>query len=358
MTAAPRDARAERTLRSLLAALPDEVAATRTVCAQVDDWGPLLASARAHGVGGVVFSGLRRAEIRVPDGPRDDHERLTLVEDMRQAGMRRALASVLDALAKQGVANVALKGPLLAARLYASEDVRPSTDLDLLLEPSSLEPAAAALAPLGYVLEGGATGRFYRDHHHHVHAIHRSLPLVELHFDAYRGFGTALPAAPLLERSSPCLAGGFAHARVLSPEDEWLYLAVHGASHRFERLCWLYDLKLFGRAHPDLRWEVIAARAREWRLSAVVSLTAHLLVDWLGTAVRDCGNFAPLGDARALAAEQLSKPLDSHLANAVASVAFAALLCEPASVAAFGTRYLRMKLLHEMPLRARAFFAS
>jgi len=348
----------EPTLRAILAGLPDDLDRVKAACASVTDWRALLAAAREHGASGVVLAGLRRAGVEPSRDSLEPEQRRLLVEDMRQEVMRRTLDDVLSALARAGVASVALKGPLLAARLYDAAEVRPSTDLDVLVLPSSVDAAVHALAPLGYSLEGGASGRFFRDHHHHVHLLHPQLPVIELHVEAYRGFGTALLAGPLLIRSVAARAPGFADARVLAPEDEWLYLAVHGASHRFERLSWLYDLKLFLRAYPDLRWDIVAARAKEWKLEAVVALAAQLLDDWLRTSVHDGGHLAPLGAARALAAEHLAKPRESHAANAAASLAFSALLCDRANLAAFGARYLRVKLLHEVPLRARALFAG
>ncbi len=359
MTSAELEPSAECTLRGILGGLPDEdLDRVSAWCAGVTDWPALLAASREHGVGGVLLAGLRRANIAGPRDAVESHERLLFVESMRQDVMRQTLEDVLAALARHGVANVALKGPLLASRLYDAAVVRPSTDLDVLVAPSSLDATVLALGPLGYSLEGGARGRFFREHHHHVHIVHRVLPVIELHLEAYRGFGTSLPAGPLVERAVPSGVPGFAAARVLSPEDEWLYLAVHGASHRFDRLSWLYDLKVFCRAYPALRWDVVAARARERRLEAVVALASRLLKDWLGMDVRDHGHLARLGNARARAAQHFAKPRVGHLANAAASFAFDALLCDPRAVAAFGARYLRTKVLHELPLRGRERLVS
>lgn len=349
---------AERQLRSILASLPHKESFLHA-CRYVDDWGALVSSAQAHGVDGVLVAGARNAGL-VPQHPAWDvatrrMRRSTIWRDV----LHKTLHDVLASLDAHGIAVVTLKGPVLATRLYDDEVVRPSTDLDLLVEPSSLEQAAVALKPLGYALEGGEIGRFFRNHHHHVHFTHRTLPTLELHFDAYRGFGTSLAAAPLLARSTSCAAPVWSKARVLAPEDEFLYLAVHAASHRFERLVWLYDLKLLALRQPDLRWDLIAERARTNHLSAVVSFACTLLSEELG-APRYADRFLrPLGEARRLAARHLVLPQSSRLVNGAAHFAFCTLLCDDGtSATTFLSHYLRVKLLHEGPRRLRSGIMS
>ncbi|MBV9945304.1 MAG: nucleotidyltransferase family protein, partial [Myxococcales bacterium] len=264
------------------------------------------------------------------------------------------LSGVVDALARKGIAAVALKGPVLAHRLYADPTVRPSTDLDLLVDPSQLDDAARALVPLGYTLEGGADGRFFRDHHHHVHALHASLPPLELHFDAYRGFGTVLPAAPLLAASLACPLPEWTGARLLSPEDEFLYLAVHAAGHRFARLVWLLDLKLLLRQYPALDWNGVEARARSLSLFEVLSFACAELADLFDPPGPALARLTSHRGMRGVLARRLLGERPGHLTNAAADFAFHALLCDDlARTAAFSGRFARVKLLHEAPRRVR-----
>jgi hypothetical protein len=271
----------------------------------------------------------------------------------------QTLHTVLDALNARGIPTVTLKGPVLARRLYPEEAVRPSTDLDLLIDPSRLDAAVAALAPLGFALEGGEVGRFFRDHHHHVHMLHPTLPPLELHFEAYLGFGTVLPAAPLIASSVPCSIPEWTDARVLSPEDELLYLAVHAASHRFARLVWLLDLKLLLQQRPGLSWDRIAARARAFGLSEAVSCACAELTERLGASSPGFGHLATRGGARSFIARRLTAPRSNHMANAAVDFLFRAVLCDDfARALAFAGRFVRIKLLHEAPRRLRSSFAN
>lgn len=316
-------------------------------------------AAREHGVAGAVLAGVRLARISPPRAAWQEAKYRQKIDTVWRDVLRDTLHEALHALARNGVATVALKGPLLAARLYDDAVVRPSVDLDLLVEPASLQTAAVALGSLGYEREGGEVGRFFRDHHHHVHLFHPARPPIELHFEAYRGFGTVLPAAPFLARSIPCAVPGWHEARVLAPEDEFLYLAVHAASHRFQLLVWLFDLKLFVLRHPDLRWDHIAILASAHRLSTVVSFVSALLSEWLGAPASGSAYLPAVGESRAFVVEQLARARTPHVVNAAASFLFSALLCDNvAQAAAFSRRFVRAKVFHEASLRARGLLSS
>jgi hypothetical protein len=244
-------------------------------------WAQLFEVATEHGVRGVLVDALEGVGALPPAVARRELRGRALDALLCDAHVS-ALAGVLQALARAGVRATSLKGPALAERLYSRPDARPSSDFDLLVAPTDLEAATRGLSPLGYAVERGAAGRYYREHHHHVHLEHARLPVVELHFRAYRGFGGALAGAPLLARAVRH-EGPRCTTWVLAPEDELLYLAVHAAGHRYERLVWLYDLKLFVAAHgARLDWDLVARRAEATGLSAVLSLTCALLASRLG----------------------------------------------------------------------------
>ncbi|HEY4016783.1 MAG TPA: nucleotidyltransferase family protein [Polyangiaceae bacterium] len=346
-------------LRTILARLPEPEGAARAI-QDVRDWEALLVEAEGHGVDGVLVAGVESLALTPrahgwENAKTQVHKRALWAEVQSEV-----LHEVLRALAADGIRVAVLKGPVLAARLYRDAAVRPSNDLDLLLDAVSLDRAAVALRPLGYVLEGGALGRFFRRHHHHVHALHRTLPTLELHFDAYRGFGTSLPADPLLHRAERCGLPSWNDAHVLQVEDEFLYLAVHAASHRLERLLWLFDLKLFLRQHPGLRWDVVAVRARANHLSAVVSFVCAVLADWLDAPLDAAWAHLPaLARARRRAAEGLVGRRPSHAVNASADLLFCTLLCQDFARAAFlSTRFLGIKMFHEAPMRVRSRFSG
>ena len=324
---------ADARLHALLASMPDDRPRLARLCEGVDDWDALFQLARIHGLAGALYAEIEASGYSLPGDVARREARALAYEALLHDTLVRGLAGALRELAADGIQVVALKGPILGERLYDHPEHRHSSDLDLLVRPEDVERAAAAIARVGYVLEGGALGRYYRAHHHNVNLVHPTLGVVELHFEAYRGFGVALLAGPLLDRATRYRTARWS-ASILSPEDELIYLAMHGAGHRFERLGWLYDLKLFVRAHPGLDWSVARARADALGVGSALSLTCTMLSSVLGVPPAWGDSVAPLGAVRARAMDRLFSRRESAVADAAARFGFHTILCQTPALAA------------------------
>lgn len=315
-------------LRFLLARWPDDPQACVAVAGSVGDWGGLLGQAERHGVLGVLAAPLQ-AHASLPTEARRSLEQRRDLERLWHAHLQETVAETLPALHEGGVRTVALKGPVLAERLYDDATVRRSTDLDLLIVPADFAAALAVLERLGYVSESGVSAQYHQEFHHHWCLTHPRRPPLELHFRLYVGFGARLSADEFLARALPYRTQAGLSCYVLNPEDEFLYLCLHAAGHDFLRLAWLYDLKLFLRRHPQLAWATVRARAAESGVATALAFTLRLLHERLEVA---CPRLpARLGTPRRLLAlrERLA---ESSRAGKLASLAFQASLCDrPAS---------------------------
>ena len=129
---------------------------------------------------------------------------------------------------------------------------------------------------------------YARRHHHHLQLRREGQPPLELHFRARVAFGTVMPAADLIARSSAVTLTHGRGLRILAPEDELVYLAVHAAAHAFIRLMWLYDLKLLCRRYAsEIDWRAVVERARSVRVLTAVAFTCEMLRERLNVAVPD-----------------------------------------------------------------------
>jgi hypothetical protein len=248
-------------LLSLAASMPGSPDLLRATSGQVEDWDSLAALAEQNGLAGILWRELERAGASPPTSATRRFEEFVTLQRLRQPRLERSLAEAAGAVAKAGVPCALLKGPFLGERLYGEAALRPSVDLDLLVAADDVDRATAALGDAGWRLQGGTSARWHRRHHHHLVLDRPGSTDVELHFRAHVGFGAVLPAEDLLGRTSACEYLG-QPVRLLAPEDEVLYLAVHAAGHGLGRLLWLVDLKAILASHPELDWSAVVARAR------------------------------------------------------------------------------------------------
>ena len=337
----------ERLLERLLAAVPEDVGRFERLCGEVEDWEKLFAEAREQGVAGVIWYHLAQPGVAVAPELKKQAGRYLAVERLGRTKLRAALDEAVQALEAAGIRAVALKGIALGDRVYPAPGLRPTSDTDLLVTPTELDRAVAVLESIGYESETGPLARYYRENHHHLHLSRADTPPLELHFRATTGFGTIIPADDLLARASPYRMATGTMAWVLSPEDEFLYLAVHAARHLFQALVWLYDLKLMLLRYPDLDWAAVSARARSLGVAGALSVTFEALHRVVTAAVPQRGDFvAPhrilvrlVWPVIAIAAHQ---PSESTRKKA-GEILYRALLCDHpvSSVWSFRHRLLR-----------------
>lgn len=240
-------------------------------CERVGNWERLLEEAFEQGVAGVLVERMAAAGFTLPRAARETAERRLARDRLWHRRLTEDLRRVLPAIEESGVTAVALKGPVLAERLYPEAALRASGDLDLLVRPADLARAREVLEQSGYRRRPGAPPD------HAMIFDGAGGGVIDLHHRASAGFGTTLEAEDLLARAVLYRTESVGPARILSREDEFLYLAVHAARHRFQKLRWLYELRLFVERHPDLAWGTVGDRARALHVRRAVSLACGVL---------------------------------------------------------------------------------
>lgn len=220
----------------------------------------LVSQAARHGLAGSVADAL--AGVGVSLKPAAHRALAQHAQQQLAAGARhrRFTLAVVDALAREGVVPVLLKGYGLARRLYEKPLLRAASDVDVLVAPSELAAVARALAPLGLrsSVDPGLTDVLAEGQHV---SFGGAAGLVEAHFRLVTApSSSALDAQPLLARAQAGELDG-RPVRFLAAEDELLSLAVHAANHAFLRVSWLVDLERFLAAHRGLDWPLMRSRA-------------------------------------------------------------------------------------------------
>ncbi len=290
--------------------------------------------AREHGVESLLMD----APGKRPQSQRD------LAMDLAHLALHAEVVRVGDAFATASVDAILLKGLSIAQRFYDPPWSRPCTDVDLLVAPHALTRAEGVLTALGYTKEEGARGRFFAERHFHVSFFAEGRLPIELHFIAYRGFGAELSARDLLEGSEPLTA---IHASLRAPSlsREIVYLAVHAAAHRFERMGWLLDLALIARARGERDFAEAArfAESRGFRrpyAAAISLLREHFALS--PACVAEEGPTVRVSSKVALA---MAHAPPSRVASTATRLLYTLLLCDGPQARA---RYLARALVDKM----------
>jgi len=294
-------------------------------------WEEFFFFATYHGILGPIDVELAR-RTDLPQSVRDASQRRRALEQLWHGYLARGLLDAVRMLADSGIETCALKGSVLAARLYPDPAARHCLDIDLLVRRDDLERALHSFSTAGYIAERGVAAAYALNYGHHVTLVRPATPVIELHFRPYSGFGVQLPTDEILQRAHSFPLSDALSVRVLSPEDELIYLAAHAAGHSFIRLVWLYDLKLFLRAYPALDWDVVATRAEVFGLARVVGYSLALLERWLDVAIPAVPSRLRGRGLRQWLADRLlteaSTPQDKSPRDNLGGLLFTSMLCD------------------------------
>ncbi len=237
----------------------------------------------------VFWPRLERSGLEVPPEHLGALRMQAMVGEFQLGTAERVLREVVDVCSRLNIDLMLLKGASLALTVYSGFHERPMGDLDVVARGADAERLWTALREAGWALEYEGGAEFYDDHQHLppliwsgglgvVLEIHRSLLAVRSPFP--------IEEAEWWNHAHRVDFDGHA-VRVLEPEDQLLYLAIHFAwSHALARGLGrtVRDVSAVIAATPP-DWNVVVRRAEAGRAASTVYWTLRLARSLGGAAV-------------------------------------------------------------------------
>lgn len=254
-----------------------DIARIRRLAGRGYDAERLRAVALRHGVAALVADGLRAAAEPVPPGI----ERVVRVRAAAALAQLGETIALREILAGAGVAMLALKGGVLAQRLYGNVTLRESADIDIAVAPGDVAAAWDALGAAGFdrsrpagALPPHRLARYLRAAKDSLHRRGYG-SVVELHWRL--SDEAAEPAIPPPGEWREVAVAPGRTLPTLGDARLFAYLCAHGAAHLWARLKWLADVATLLHTAPDggAAWWAAAARHGDRRAVASAILLAH-----------------------------------------------------------------------------------
>jgi hypothetical protein len=247
-------------LEQVLAHLPEDPAGAARAASHA---GPGISRAARAFALGPLFAHYLPAQFPATQGQR-------ATARFEASRLAQATVEITRALEAVGVEALTLKGAALAAALYPEAHLRPSIDVDLLVRPRDLARACRAVEALGYRVWKGVPDLPGLFSHHHQYSAPGKVAL-ELHHSPSEWFVAAFDVEQVFARARRVELDGRV-VRIPGPVDELVHLCVHAASHRFQGVKWLFDLKLLLQQR-SVSWPDVVALARRAQVAAAVGMT-------------------------------------------------------------------------------------
>jgi hypothetical protein len=282
------------------------------------DWPKLLRLADHHGVSSLLYQSLSRMGDSA--APAEGFESLRRRHDInvhKCLFLTRELIRVLDTLGSLGIEVMPYKGVVLSETLYGDMALRPSGDMDLLVDASDLPRTKKSVCKLGYTPRlalSEAEERAYMRSGYECTFDHPSgRNLLELQWALQPNFYSVdFDLSGVFRRAVTVSVAG-RQAKTPSPEDLLLILSLHAAKHVWGRLIWLCDIAQITQ-RPDLNWDWITSQAKALGIERIMHVTLLLAKSLLGTEIPSSPNRTLGADA---ASHALADNIRTEMANGV-----------------------------------------
>jgi hypothetical protein len=242
----------------------------------------LWKSAARHGLRPLLASALTRHHAALTSTVQADLFSLSATS----LRFTHALLEIHTVFAAKGIRLLGYKGPALAALLHHNVAMREFFDIDVLIPAADVAAATDILKRIGYVGDQQLTqkqDRHFRSTASNFTFLHPTTRVsVELHWQiAMRYSGIAFDFEELWQRRIEVDLGNGHMVPTFSPPDQLQILAVHGARHFWESLCWLGDLACLLREN-DVDFGLIWPRAKQLGLSGILAWALRLTHECFG----------------------------------------------------------------------------
>ena len=231
------------------------------------DWQVIYRSAAQNGLLPFLHNTLKKYPDIIPDTIITALKKYSFNNCARNLLQTAALVKIVTQFQTENIFAIPFKGPLLSILLYDDIGLRSFGDLDILISCDDILRAHEVLLTLNYLPELQLTPRKllrYANHEDNLSFVNSdNQVVVELHWDLAGAYlASPLPIQNLVTTPnqfnvSDCSMHGIANEYLL------VYLCVHGAKHKWERLEWISSLAALLKKNRNLDWSTIFSFATE-----------------------------------------------------------------------------------------------
>ncbi|PMB42709.1 hypothetical protein CEN41_14660 [Fischerella thermalis CCMEE 5330] len=252
------------------------------------DWEDVISQAYKHGLVPLLYTNLNTiCKDDIPKEAINQIRHLSYTNSQRNLVLCAELFKILHLLQEKDIKGVPYKGPILASTVYGNIALRPSGDLDIIVQQQHVLEFKKILISLGYQPLVELTQReeiafLEAKSEHSYNFFHDEKKiLVEIHWRVSPEYTSPIETKHFWSKLKPFPFAGITIYNL--PLEDWLpILCVHGSRHRWERLIWLCDIAELLRTNPEVNWDYLIQVTTELdckRMFFLGLFLAHHLLD-------------------------------------------------------------------------------
>jgi len=266
------------------------------------DWNSFLQKARENGISGVVYSRLRRIKKDCPHIPSFIFKKLKrdyFLNATKNSLIFEELGRVLETFRKAGLQVIALKGAVLAEKMYGNLALRPMTDVDLLVKKEDLWRLDEKLEIFGYKPSDISVDDIDFSSTYLTTLDYRSLSSNSPSFHIHWHFvNSTIPNDSYIKdikiediwRDAEKTKIANVETLVMAPHHLLIHLAEHAlrVTHSLSKFSFFCDLDEAVNFYQErLDWERLIKESIKFNLSRMVYQSLYFTSKFLGTKIQE-----------------------------------------------------------------------
>ena len=263
----------------------DKAIATRLEQLSLADWETMVRQSAKHGVTPLLYHRFRSTGTiaHIPPEVAQELRRICLYSAERNMRRYHEFSRVLNALQKEGIPVIVLKGAALAEMIYENIALRPMADIDLLINSDYTWKADEILTRSGYEMDRSVL--LSERHMEWARSIEYryEIHLVEVH--------AKIPEIPNLNpwTNARSVRIGLNDTLILGLEDFLLHLCLHTLQHLSPGPAGLirwYDIAQFIEHYRDeINWDYVVRTTKEHAIEKDIYRTLRAVSEWFGVEI-------------------------------------------------------------------------
>jgi hypothetical protein len=227
-------------------------------------WNAVYAAAEQHGVTPLVYVNLRKSQREgtdIPEAALNIFKRSCIHNVLVKQDTAAVLEKVLALFSQKGIDVMLVKGAALNLAVYEQPWYTKSADIDLVIKARKGEIPEADHREIVDVLEGfNYRYRRFKEHIEYDYYEHHDVTMNGI---------LALNSERIWQESRRLRVNGQV-VFVMAPEDMLIAAAVNSCRHRFSRLKFLCDVVAIIDKFPELNWDSLISKSREYKCNVIV----------------------------------------------------------------------------------------
>lgn len=244
------------------------------------DFNGLFELAKIHSVAGIVAAMNRKNKFPMPAELSQKFDGYMMAAVSQSVTWDRLYKEVSEALAAEGIKNIAVKGPVVK-KYYPDPDLRTMGDIDFVVHKDNMPQVHKVMEKLGFSICESSVDEYKFERNHMYIELHEDLTSAD--------FGTGVNYKKEMQYIFNCVKNPDECIQTLTDECHLVYLILHIAHHLFSSGCGVRQILDVALAikHSEFDVNNVLEQFDSFKLTELAHVIFYLCNEWFNVKCED-----------------------------------------------------------------------